>query len=86
MYLHTQAFLHRVLSTTLFSDNASSVNMPISNKNTHSLPLCSVYCRKIVICLSDIEKQLVYTLEGQVHGKNAFPFSFGWLTVGWELA
>jgi len=35
--------------------------------------------------LSDIEKQLVYTLEEQVHGKNAFPFSFGGLTVGWEL-
>jgi len=56
MYLHTQAVLHRVLSPTLFSDNTSSVNMSISNKNTHTPPLCRLYCRNIVICLSDIEK------------------------------
>jgi len=56
MYFHTQAILHRVLSPTLFSDNTSSVNMSFSNKNTHTPPLCRLYCRNIVICLSDIEK------------------------------
>ena len=55
MYLHTQAVLHRVLSHTLLY-NTSSVNMSISNKNTHTPPLSRLYCRNIVICLSDIEK------------------------------
>jgi len=30
--------------------------MSISNKNTHTPPLCRLYCRNIVICLSDVEK------------------------------
>jgi hypothetical protein len=56
MYLHTQAVLHRVLSPTLFSDNTSSVNISIFNKNRHAPPLYRFYCRNIVMCLSDIEK------------------------------
>ena len=56
MYLYTQAVLHRVLSHTLLYDNTSAVNMPISNKHTHTRSLSRLYCRNSVICFSDTDK------------------------------
>jgi len=56
MYLYTQAVLHRVLSNTLLCDNTISVNVSISNKHTHTPSLSRIYCRNIVICMSDIEE------------------------------
>jgi len=86
MYWNTQAVLHRVLSPTLFSDNTSSVSMSISNKNTHTPPLCRLCCRNIVKCLSNREKAASLDIGRASAWQKCISIFLWGLRVWWELA